>query len=64
MSFVPSIKLSEALTRAGVGVYVEKLGDGRIAIVCKAPETAIKALYRGAACTLLMSAIHAESLTI
>lgn len=64
MSFIPSIKLSEALTRAGVGVYVEKLGDGRIAIVCKAPETAIKALYRGAACTLLISAIQAESLTI
>ncbi|HYM79398.1 MAG TPA: hypothetical protein VE377_25700 [Candidatus Dormibacteraeota bacterium] len=64
MSFIPSIKLSEALTRAGVGVYIEKLGDGRIAIVCKAPETAIKALYRGAACTLLISAIQAESLTI
>ena len=46
MSFIPSIKLSEALTRAGVGVYIEKLGDGRMAIVCKAPETAIKAVYR------------------
>jgi hypothetical protein len=64
MGFIPSIKLSEALTNAGVGVWIEQLGDGRIALVCKAPETAIKALYRGAACTFLVSAIQAEPLTI
>ena len=64
MGFIPSIKLSEALTKAGVGVWIEQLGDGRIALVCKAPETAIKALYRGAACTLLISTIQAEPLTI
>lgn len=64
MGFIPSIKLREALTKAGVGLWVEQLGDGRIALVCKAPETAIKALYRGAACTFLLSTIQAESLTI
>ena len=64
MGFIPSIKLSEALAKAGVGVWIERLGDGRIALVCKAPETAIKALYRGGACTLLVSTIRAEHLTI
>ena len=64
MGFIPSINLSEALTKAGVGVWIEQLGDGRIALVCKAPETAIKALYRGAACTFLISTIQSEPLTI
>jgi hypothetical protein len=44
MGFIPSIELNEALTRSGVGLWVERLGDGRIDLVCKAPETAIKAL--------------------
>jgi hypothetical protein len=64
MGFIPSIKLSEALTKTGIGIWIEQLGDGRIALVCKAPETAIKALYRGAACTLLISTIQVEPLTI
>ncbi len=64
MGFIPSIKLSEALTKAAVGLWVEQVGDGRIALVCKAPEIAIKALYCGAACTFLLSTIQAESLTI
>jgi hypothetical protein len=64
MSFIPSIKLSEALTKAGVGVYIEQLADGRLALVCKAPETTIKALQRGAAGTLLISTIQAEPLTV
>jgi hypothetical protein len=64
MAFIPSIKLNEALTQAAVGLWVERLGDGRIALVCKAPETAIKALYRGAACTFLLSTMQAHSLTI
>jgi hypothetical protein len=63
MGFIPSIKLSNNLEKAGVGVWVEQLGDGRIALVCKVPETAIKTLYRGAACTFLLSTIQAESLT-
>lgn len=64
MSFIPSIKLSEALTIAGVGLWVEQLGEGRTALVCKVPESVIKALHRGAACTFLISTIKAESLTI
>ena len=35
MGFIPSIKLSEALTKTGVGLWVEQLGDGRIALVCE-----------------------------
>lgn len=64
MGFIPSIKLSEAITEAGAGLWVEQLGDGRIALICKAPETAIKALHRDAACTFLLATIQVESLTI
>jgi len=64
MAFIPSIKLSEAITKAGIGLWVEQLGNGKIALVCKAPEGAIKALYRDAACTFLLGTIQAESLTI
>jgi len=64
MGFIPSIKLSEALAKSGVGVWIEQLGDGRIALVCKAPETVIKALRRGVTCTLLLTTIQAESLFI
>lgn len=64
MGFIPSIKLNNALTNAGVGLWVEQLGDGRTALICKAPESAIKALYRGAACTFLLSTIQAESFTV
>ena len=64
MGFIASIKLSEALSRAGVGLWTEQLGEGRIALACKAPETAIKALDRGAECSFLIAAVQAESLTI
>jgi len=64
MGFIPSIKLSEALSNVGSGLWVEQLCDGRIALACKAPETAIKALYRGAECFFLIAPIQAESLTI
>jgi hypothetical protein len=64
MGFIPSIKLSEALAKAGVGIWIEQLGDGRIALVCKGPETVIKALRRGVTCTLLLSTIRAESFLI
>ena len=62
MGFIPSIRLSEALAKGGVGVWIEQLGDGRIALVCKAPETVIKALRRGVTCALFLSTIQAESL--
>ena len=64
MGFIPSIKLSEVLSNAAVGLWVEQLSDGRTALVCKAPESTIKALHLGAACTFLLSTIQAESLTI
>lgn len=35
VSLQGQLKLSEALTRAGVGVYVEKLGNRRIALYAK-----------------------------
>src|ERR1700690_4219816 len=64
MAFIPSIKLNSALAKATVGIWIETLGDGRTALVCKVPETIIKALYRGAGSSFLLAAIRAESLTI
>jgi hypothetical protein len=64
MAFIPSIKLNEILAKVAAGLWVEKLGDGRTALVCKAPESTIKALHLGAACTFLLSTIQAETLTI
>jgi hypothetical protein len=64
MAFIPSIKLSAALANASTGLWIEQLGGGRIALVCKMPETVIKALYRGASSTLLLAVIQAETLSI
>jgi len=64
MAFIPSLKLSEAIARARVGLWIERLQDNRLALVCKIPETAIKALHRGAACTFLLGTVEAEPLVI
>jgi hypothetical protein len=43
MAFLPSGKLKDALVNTNIGLWMEQLGDGRIALVCKSPEIVIKA---------------------
>jgi len=64
VAYIPSDTLSSYLRVASVGLWVERLPDGRAALVCKIPETAIKAIYRRATTTLLMASVRAESLTV
>jgi hypothetical protein len=64
MAYVPSETLNAYLIAANVGIWIERLSDARIALVCKIPETAIKATYRGASTTLLMASVRAESMTL
>jgi hypothetical protein len=64
MGFVPSIRLNENLAIANIGVWPEALMDGRASLVCKMPETAIKALYRGAQCSFLLAVIRVEPLAL
>ena len=45
-------------------MWVESLAGGRNALVCKIPETAIKALYRGAKASFLLGVMQAEALRI
>lgn len=64
MGYIPSKRLSNAFEAASTGVYVEELQDQRVGLVCKIPDNAIKALYRGAQCSLFMAVVQAESLPI
>jgi hypothetical protein len=64
VAFVPSETLNAALSSASVGIWLERLADGRTGLVCKIPETVIKAIYSGARTTLLLASVRAESLTI
>jgi hypothetical protein len=64
MSFVPSIRLSENLALASIGVWPEEVADGRAVLVCKIPETAIKALHMGARCSLFLAVVRAEPLDL
>lgn len=63
MGFIPSIRLSKNLEIATIGVWPEALSEG-VALVCKMPETAIKALHAGARCSLFLAVVRAESLDI
>lgn len=64
MAFIPSEALACALSRVKVGLWIEPLIDERIALVCKMPEAVIKALYRGAKCSLTVAIVEAESLGV
>ena len=64
MAYIPSDTLNSYLSSASAGIWLERLADGRIALVCKIPETIIKAIYRGAPTTFLMASVQAESLII
>lgn len=60
MAFIPSQHLSSVLQRAKAGIWIERLQDDRNAFVCKIPETAIKAIFRGAPCSLRLAIVNAE----
>ncbi len=64
MAYIPSEKVSFGLARARTGLWLEPLMDGRIALVCKIPETVIKTLYRGAKTSILLGVMQAETLRI
>lgn len=64
MAYVPSEALNADLSSSSVGIWLERLADGRTGLVCKIPETIIKAIYSGARTTLLLASVRAESLTI
>lgn len=63
MSFIPSIRLAEHLEVASIGIWPEALTSGA-ALVCKMPETAIKAIHSGAPCSLVLAVVRAESLDV
>ena len=64
VSYIPSQALSVVLANASVGIWLERMADDRTSLVCKLPETAIKAIYRGARTTFLVGSVRAETLTI
>ena len=64
MGYIPSIRLSDAFDVASTGIYLEQLQDERVGLVCKMPDNAIKAIHRGAKCSLFMGVVQAESLPI
>ena len=61
MGYVPSIKLSRNLELAKVGIWLDIVQDNRVVVVCKMPETVIRALSQGAGASLVLSTIQAES---
>lgn len=64
MAYIPSETLNSILSSASFGIWLERLGEGRTAIVFKIPETVIKAIYSGASTTFLMATTRAESLEV
>lgn len=64
MTFIPSIRLSENLTLASIGLWPDEVQDGRAVLVCKIPETAIKALHMGTKSCFSIAVVRAESLDL
>jgi hypothetical protein len=62
MAYIPSSTLETIIEESRLGLWFDKLHDGTIALVCKIPEIVIKALYRGAGCSFLLSVVRVESL--
>jgi hypothetical protein len=64
VGYIPSIRLSDAFEVASTGVYLEQLQDERVGLVCKIPDNAIKAIHRGAKCSLFVGVVQVESLRL
>jgi hypothetical protein len=61
MGYVPSIKLSRNLELAKVGIWLDIVQNNRVVVVCKMPETVIRALSKGAGASLILSTVQAET---
>lgn len=64
MSYIPSERIRSALASATVGVWLERVANGRTALVCKIPETAIKAVLQGATTSLLIGEVQTSLLRL
>jgi hypothetical protein len=64
MSYIPSERIGSALASATVGVWLERIAKGRTALVCKIPETAIKAVLQGATTSLLIGEVQTSLLRL
>ncbi|MFN7998373.1 MAG: hypothetical protein U0Q18_32430 [Bryobacteraceae bacterium] len=64
MAYIPSEKVAEGLALAATGLWVDRLADGRIALVAKVPESVIKALFRGATASLFVGSMMGDWLRI
>ena len=62
MAYIPSSALETIIEKSRLGLWIDKLQNGAIALVCKIPEVVIKALYQGAGCSFLLSVVRVESL--
>lgn len=58
MTYVPSELLATALEGSRVGLWIDSVHEGRVALVCKMPEVAIRALHQGVGCTLLIGTVE------
>lgn len=64
MSYIPSERVGSALASATVGVWIERIANGRTALVCKIPETVIKAVLQGATTSLLIGEVQMSLLRL
>lgn len=64
MAYIPSITLNYIIENSKVGVWLDTMYDGAVALVCKIPENVIRALHMGAECSLFLSIVQVESLSI
>lgn len=58
MGYLPSITLSNNLELARVGIWLEIVQNNRVVLVCKMPETVIRALSKGAGASLVVSTVQ------
>lgn len=64
MAYIPSIRLSANLENARFGLWIEELHDHKLALVCKMPDSVIRALYRGAESSFYASIVEVEGCAI
>jgi hypothetical protein len=64
MTYIPSEKVAEGFALGRTGLWVEALGDGRIALIAKIPESVIKALYRGARSSFFLGVMRGDWMRI
>lgn len=58
MGYLPSINVSTSLELARVGIWLDNVQNNRVVVVCKMPETVIRALSKGAGASLIVSTVQ------